>query len=245
MFRIYEEVESAVSTNTSLKEEVRSSKAPLCKILRARSQTGGRGRQGNAFFSPSGGIYFSFTLPLKGSEPALRTLTLLAGNETRRSLQALTAEPVLLKWPNDLYLGGKKLGGILTELVSSPWGLCAVIGIGVNDRLQTKDVPEELREKLTSLSLHGVPSPNAERLIKEIAAATDAAFAAANADKSAKSALLKEMEARSFLTGKTVSRMQNGEVLTGRVLGLDENGGLILQTAHGTVTVTSGVVEET
>src|SRR5689334_3411849 len=112
-------VERCVSTNDLLLKETQ----PV--LLAAEEQTAGRGRRGRRWHSaPGAGLTFSLSTRLE----RLAGLPLAAGIAVARALRALGAGTVELKWPNDLVVGGAKLGGIL---VQARRGL-AVIGVGIN-----------------------------------------------------------------------------------------------------------------
>lgn len=114
-------------------------------LVCAEAQTAGRGRTGKSFASPGGGLYMSLAFrPGKSFEDAAY-LTAYAAVSAARAIERLSGISCGIKWVNDLYLGGKKLCGILTEAVpdGSSGGLGAVIvGIGIN--LHTADIPESL-----------------------------------------------------------------------------------------------------
>lgn len=97
--------------------------------LIAREQVAGRGRQGRAWQSPKGNFYGSTLVELRPSDPPPQTLSLVAGLALIEAVDAVSpSEPLMLKWPNDLLLGGRKLAGILLERS----GERVVIGFGVN-----------------------------------------------------------------------------------------------------------------
>ncbi len=123
-------------------------------VIHADQQTGGRGRGGREFFSPAGGLYFSLIIKPELIAEDLPLLTLAAGVGLSRGIKQETGIEVQLKWPNDLYLQDRKLGGILTE--SGPFRSGAgpefvVIGVGVNVRTETPLFPSTLRRKVISL----------------------------------------------------------------------------------------------
>jgi len=138
-------LECCDSTNDRLLERAEAG-APSGTVLIARQQTAGRGRQGRRWLSaPGASLAFSliWRFPL-GTPPA--GLSLAAGLACAQALRKVGAggtAPVQLKWPNDLLLGGRKLGGILIELLPNAPQV-AVIGIGLNLRLPD-DMPETVR----------------------------------------------------------------------------------------------------
>lgn len=89
----------------------------------------GRGRQGRGWISPPGNFYGSTLVELHPSDPPPQTLSLIAGLALIEAVDAaVPAQPLMLKWPNDLLLSGKKLAGILLERS----GDRVVAGFGVN-----------------------------------------------------------------------------------------------------------------
>ena len=92
-------------------------------------QTAGRGRQGRAWLSLPGNFYGSTLVTLRSGDPAPQTLSLAAGLALIEGIDVtVPGQPLLLKWPNDLMLGGKKLAGILLERS----GDRVAVGFGVN-----------------------------------------------------------------------------------------------------------------
>lgn len=116
-------------------------------------QTGGRGRAGRAWSSEPGNLLASLALPLAAPAAAVAQLSLVAGvaavDAIRRSGPPIPG--LSLKWPNDILVGGAKLGGILVEACATRAGPVAVIGIGLN----LARAPAGLAAAATSLSVHG------------------------------------------------------------------------------------------
>ena len=104
----------------------------LPALFIAKSQTAGKGTRGRSFYSSGGGLYMS--LALKTDDVRIQKLTILAAVATAQSIEKLTGKEVDIKWVNDIYLGGKKLCGILCERVQNETNdktLGVVIGIGI------------------------------------------------------------------------------------------------------------------
>ncbi|MBW3630860.1 MAG: biotin--[acetyl-CoA-carboxylase] ligase, partial [Gemmatimonadetes bacterium] len=127
--------------------------APAGTTVLAEEQVSGRGRVGRSWSSPPGlGLWVSMvSRPRLLAEPGL--LPLVVGLEVARALDAFAApDMVCIKWPNDLILGGRKVGGILCE---AAWSGGApsflVVGVGINVRHAPADFPEDLRGAATSL----------------------------------------------------------------------------------------------
>ncbi len=142
------------STNTYALRLAREHQAPEGTLVIAEEQTAGRGRRERRWHSPRGlSIYASVVLRPSFAAPFAQLPTLLASAATAASLQHLYQLPARVKWPNDVQLEGKKLGGILTESVLSGQRIeFLVVGMGVNCNVSAEDWPEELRGKATAVA---------------------------------------------------------------------------------------------
>jgi len=120
------------STNTTAYRIAQQS-APEWTVVVADVQTKGRGRRGNKWESPKGGLWFSILLRPNLPSRRLLLLQFLAATATRKAIGNETSLDVKLKWPNDLVLGSAKLGGILIESKTQGERVSfAVLGIGLN-----------------------------------------------------------------------------------------------------------------
>lgn len=178
------EKDETASTNDDARELALAG-APHGTAVLARAQTRGRGRAGRSFASPPGGLYLSVVLRPRAPPHRWALLPLVAGARVAATLGAL-GHDARVKWPNDILLGDKKLGGILVEsrLGAQPF---AVVGVGLN--LGTAPLPDAARLG------PGAPAPRAlaERLIAALvegAAQLDADPEAALADVRARCATL-------------------------------------------------------
>lgn len=152
-WRALEEVDS---TNTACKR-LAAEGAPDGTVVIADCQTAGRGRRGRSFVSPRGmGLYLSVLWrPACPPEPLL-PLTALTAVAVCRAVERTGGVSPRIKWPNDLVLDGRKLGGILTELsLEGETGRVdyVVVGIGINCRQRRSDFPPELADMATSLDM--------------------------------------------------------------------------------------------
>ena len=145
--------DSLDSTNTYAHTLAKSG-APEGTVILARQQTAGRGRLGRSFHSPAdSGLYMSLILRPGCAPGALMHLTCAVAVAVCQAMETAVGVRPEIKWINDLVLGGKKLGGILTELGFTPEGTVdyAVIGIGINLCHRSQDFPEELRRLACSV----------------------------------------------------------------------------------------------
>ena len=131
-----EAVQETGSTNTDLLQRVRQAQPPRPLLRAALRQTAGRGRLGRRWFAGAGGaLLFSLAVPMQAGGARIAAATLACGVGAAERLRAAGA-PVSLKWPNDLMIDGRKLGGVLCELAIDGEGRrTLVVGIGINLRL--------------------------------------------------------------------------------------------------------------
>lgn len=108
------------------------------RAVLAERQTAGRGRRGRRWESPAGNVCLSVGWHFDAAASDLGALGLAAGVCVCRALARIGLRGHGVKWPNDIQVGGEKLGGILVELRSGRSGCDAVIGIGINVRLDTE-----------------------------------------------------------------------------------------------------------
>src|SRR6201998_3548740 len=124
---------------------------PEGTVVLAEEQTAGRGRAGRSWHSERGtGLYFTLLLRPRLAPVQAPLLTMLAGISAHMAIQAQTGLVPELKWPNDLLLNGKKIGGILTEMHAEPNAVrFIIVGIGLN--VNQEKFPPELASLATSL----------------------------------------------------------------------------------------------
>jgi BirA family biotin operon repressor/biotin-[acetyl-CoA-carboxylase] ligase len=157
-------LDEVVSTSDRVKALARAGAREWTAVLADR-QTGGRGREGRSWTSPSGGLYLSALLRPRFEKVSL--LPLAAGVAVAEAAEQLGVRAEL-KWPNDVLASGRKLAGILSEAASGPGGVeWVVLGIGVNVALDPASVAPELAGAVTSLRAEGA----ADAPVADVAAA--------------------------------------------------------------------------
>ena len=123
-------------------------------VIFAEQQTSGRGRSGKTWESPANvNIYLSFGWHSSLKISDLEGLSLASGVEISNHLDPIIGESLKIKWPNDLFLSEKKVGGILVETTSNKKGTSIVIGVGLNVLMSDK-VENSIDQDWTSLSIH-------------------------------------------------------------------------------------------
>lgn len=230
-------VETCDSTSSVLMQRAASG-APSGSVLVADCQTAGRGRRGRTWLSaPEASLTFSLLWRFGGPVSSLAGLSLAVGVAVAQALEALGAQGVGLKWPNDVLLYDAKLAGILVELISERRGVSTVIGIGLNLRAPAAEF--SLPAAGLALALPDLPDRHAvlARLLVALAAALDR-FAAGGF-----AALQPEWQDRHAWQHRPVRLMQDaGEEISGICLGADEDGALLIRTPGGIRRFLSGDV---
>ena len=168
------------STNSKAKELAQKGADPWTIIV-AEKQTGGYGRKKAAWSSPKGGLYFSIILP-KSNIDDLQTLTVLAAFICAKTIKEnFNLEP-FIKLPNDVWVNGKKVGGILTEnIIGASTGSAptlsgveragrevkiSVMGIGLNTNV--KKFPKDLENIATSLKIESGKETDNKKILRQI-----------------------------------------------------------------------------
>lgn len=123
-------------------------------VVLAKRQTAGRGRLGRSFQSDAPlGIYLSVLWHMDAPPSQLMMLPALAAVAACRAVERVCSCAVEIKWPNDLVLQGRKIGGILTESVWDGGDSATIVGIGINVSHRAEDFATELREMAASLQM--------------------------------------------------------------------------------------------
>lgn len=143
------------STNRVAREQAVTG-APSGSVVWADSQVAGKGQHGRSFVSPMGGLYFSLILRPELPPERLPLITLATGLACRDILANHYNLNAQLKWPNDLFLHGKKVGGILCESFfeqqAGPSRATVIIGVGINCNGGPEDFPTALQPLVTTIA---------------------------------------------------------------------------------------------
>lgn len=222
------------STNDRLKVLAREG-APHGTAILAGYQTAGHGRRGRTFQSPDGmGIYLSILLRPECAPEDLMHLTCAAGLAMCDAMERSVGVCPGIKWTNDLVLGSRKLGGILTELGFSPQGKLsyAIVGIGINCRQSLDDFPEEIREIATSLS---AATGKQVECAPVAAAMLNALWLMAENLLSGREGILARYREKCITIGREISILSPTSVRYGKALDVDDNGALLVAFRDGSI----------
>jgi len=220
--------ESCTSTNDVAREMALKGAAEGVVII-AEEQTAGRGTKGRSWDSAKGqGLYLSVLL--RPPAEATDFLPLMTGVAVREALAAATGLAVGLKWPNDLIVSGKKLGGILCESFWSGQKLdFTVVGIGLNLLHNSADFPLAVRPRATSVRQEGERLPKMDELLEHLFARLDFWYGLLRRGK--RENILKEFEKRMVLpASRKMTVLYSGGKFTGLYRGLRPDGGILLES---------------
>ena len=208
-------------------------------IVMAEFQHGGKGRRGRTWMSPCArGLYLSLGWRFDLAPASLNALSLASGVALAQALNGLALPGVSLKWPNDLVLDEKKLGGILLEARSETAASCdVVIGIGLNTRLD-EATKSGLDQPVTDLADHYREVPSRNRLAGRIITQQVAMLERVAAGRMGE--YVAQWKTLDCLLGRQAQLHMPGQVVCGRVRGVDDQGQLLLETRGATRKFSSG-----
>jgi BirA family transcriptional regulator, biotin operon repressor / biotin---[acetyl-CoA-carboxylase] ligase len=212
-------------------------------VVIAELQTAGRGRMGRAWHSPPG-VNLYTTIILRPSMPLAEVprLSLVAGVAAAEALETVASGIVALKWPNDVWLNGRKAGGIIAEAVTDAKQRlkCVLLGIGLNLNLAPGDLPDDLRDKATSVRIATGRVCDRIELAATLFNRMHSRYMEVEAGGFA--AVRPSWERYSALTGRRVTVIDGDARTAGVVLGIDRDGALLLDTDDGRERILTGGV---
>lgn len=222
------------STNTLAKSAALAGSAHGT-IIAADGQTAGRGRFGKPFYSPSDtGLYMSVILKPHKPLSDCFFITAAAACAITGSIEELCGVTAGIKWVNDIFYGGRKICGILTEAMSDfESGMADVVIVGIGLNISTAEFPEEISGVAGSLGVFA----ERNRLCADIAARLLDYFGSGD-----NAALMEEYRRRSLVLGREIVYQQDGNTLTGKALEIDDSGRLIIENDSGKSVLRSGEI---
>jgi BirA family biotin operon repressor/biotin-[acetyl-CoA-carboxylase] ligase len=209
-------------------------------VVTSEEQTAGRGRQGRPWSTPAGSA-LAWSLLLRRRVEVPGTLPLQIGVAVCEAVESFGAGPAEVKWPNDVWLQGKKCAGILVE--ARPQDGWAVVGVGLNLSIPDDEFPEELRSRATSVGQGADVVAATMALNRCVSRRLDAGL----------EDTLSELAGRDALKGRAISWGGPVEAEasaadsgygggSGIAAGIDASGNLLVDTADGTLSLNAGEV---
>lgn len=199
-------------------------------LVTASRQTAGHGQRDNRWWSDGGTLCASFVLPVVPDMPAGQ-VPLRAGLAVAELVAAhLPGAQVQVKWPNDIFLEGRKVAGLLC----ARRGAVDVIGLGLNVSTRWRGAPASLRSSATSLGLHVHHPPRRDELLVELWQALTLEWSASDWQL--------RYHRRHLFEDRRIQINDDETVYTGTCRGVDEQGRLMVETDTGPQAVTNGTV---
>ena len=215
--------ESVESTNDEVHSLAKNG-APHGRIVLAERQTAGRGRRGAAWFAPTGeSLAFSILLRPTEAKTLWPRLALATGLAVAEAIESFGLQ-VGIKWPNDVWIGARKVAGILVEAGAN----FAVIGIGLN--VNTTEFPPEVAKFATSLQMETGQAFSRAEVMAVVIRRFSIRSRQIGPDFPE---LISTVRQRCVLTGQRVSLITAGEARKGTVEGIADSGELLFRSEKG------------
>lgn len=228
------------STNTRAMEMAQAGAGEGIVVI-AETQTAGRGRLGREWASPPGNIYMSVVLRPQLPPYKAPLVTLAAAVAVASAIRKGVDVIAEIKWPNDIFVRGRKIGGILTEMSAEPDRVKHIIlGVGINVNMDTAKLPRGIRNLATSLSKEAGRKIDRSLLVAYVLNELERWYHVLQRDEAL---VLKEWEGLNMTIGRRVAVSGPFGRLEGMAEGIDHEGRLILRLDDNTLrTVAAGDV---
>ncbi len=231
-----------LSTQTVAAEMAQAGAAHGTTVI-AETQSGGKGRAGRSWHSPPGvNLYLTVILRPGPQTGPLGRIGVAAGVAAAEALERVAAGIIALKWPNDVWLNGKKAGGILAEAWADARreSFVVLLGIGLNLNLSHADLPAELQGRATSVLIETGRRCDRIEVARALLYRLQSRYMETVGGRF--DLVRRAWEGYSALTGRTVTVVAGSERETGIARGIDADGALLLELDGATVRIMAGDV---
>jgi len=224
-----------VSSTNELAFSLATGGAPEGSIVLADAQGKGKGRLGRSWISPPGcNLYVSIIVRPELAPSRVQLVTLVAAVASAEAIDQVTSVVPVIKWPNDLLIEGKKVAGILTEAdVRRGDVRFVVVGLGINVNMPSVLLPSAVQR--TSTSLYSETGKTISRLVLLRALLGSVEYWYDQLQQGADGRIRDRWSELSGIEGRTVYVEGLGDIVRGRVMGIDDDGALLLYLADHTV----------
>lgn len=222
-----------VSSTNTLAMELASNASPEGTVVIAETQTGGKGRLGRKWISPKGNLYLSVILRPDIPMYKAPLITLMGAVAVASAIRATCEVQAAIKWPNDIYIAGKKISGLLTEMSAEQDRIKhIVLGIGADVNMGLDALPAEVRAATTTLAAETGKRVDRTLLLRRLFRELEhwyEAFLRNDAE------VLGAWNALNMTIGNRVSVIGLDGTLEGRAQGIDSDGRLIISLDDGSL----------
>ena len=215
------------STNITAKELAKQG-APHGSICLCECQTGGKGRVGRVWSSPEGkGVWISVLLRPNLKPEQIPLITFCTAMAMSRAIRQTSGLDARIKWPNDLVYDGRKLCGILLEMVVTPQGMAVIAGTGLN--VHRGAYPDDLADRAIAMD-EVCAAPSRSAIIAAYLSVLEEAVA--QLEREGFAGIAEDYRAQSITLGSQV-QVIGAATLTGFAEDIDETGALLVRTEDG------------
>ena len=211
-------------------------------LVIAETQALGKGRQGRQWISPKGGIWLSVILQPNFDVYKITLIPFAVAVALSRAIEKTLKIKTGLKWPNDLTLNGKKVAGIIIDAsIESTKIESVIVGVGINFQVNPKQIENKIKKNsnfygVTTLVKKGKTKPAS--LVKEFLVELETILESLQANKTQE--ITEQWMKNSTTIGKSITITDFDTKISGKAVGLDKDGSLIVRQGSKLIRVTSG-----
>ncbi|MBP2132794.1 BirA family biotin operon repressor/biotin-[acetyl-CoA-carboxylase] ligase [Methanomicrobium sp. W14] len=200
----------------------------------AEEQTGGVGRLGRAWFSPRGGIWTTLVLKPKVPIERLFFVTMAGSIAVARSIRNMYGIGALIKWPNDIYIGDKKISGILLELSAEADQIhYCLLGIGIDANIKPEEFQGGMRTPVTSLNIETGEDINRAKFLAAFFMEFERRYELV--ENGEYDSITREWKSLSLTLEKRVKITTPRRTIEGEAMDIDSHGALIIKKDNGMI----------
>ncbi len=203
-------------------------------VIIAEEQTGGVGRLGRAWVSPAGGIWLTILLKPKIPLDHLFMITMAGSVAIARAIRKEYGIAALIKWPNDIFIGDKKVGGLLLELAAEADTVhYALLGIGIDANISLTELSSPLKDILTSLEAEVGHEVDRVALLARVLREFELRYQ--QLEDGEYDSIIREWKSLSMTIDQRVVIKTINKTFAGEAIDIDARGALIIRKDNGKV----------
>lgn len=231
-----------IDSTQSFATSIARNKNDFGSVVIAESQTSGKGRQGRQWISPKGGIWLSVILEPNFDVYKITLIPFAVAVALANAIQKTLNIKTKLKWPNDLTLDGKKVAGIIIDAsIESTKMESIVVGIGINFQVNTKQIETKIKKNSNFYGVNTLLKKEKTKpaeLVKEFLVELESILESLQTNKTQQ--ITEQWTKNSSTIGQTITVTDIDAKITGKAIGLDKDGSLIVKQGSKTIRITSG-----
>jgi BirA family biotin operon repressor/biotin-[acetyl-CoA-carboxylase] ligase len=203
-------------------------------VIIAEEQTGGVGRLGRAWVSPAGGIWITIILKPKIPIDHLFMITMAGSIAIARAIRKEYGLSALIKWPNDIFVGDKKVGGLLLEVAAEADAVhYGLLGIGIDANISLDDLPPNLKDTVTSLQAEVGHEVDRVALLARVLREFELRYL--QLEDGEYDSIIREWKSLSMTLEQRVAIRTINKTFEGEAIDIDDHGALIIRRDNGKI----------